>query len=271
MTTSIAGNNVLNRWKEGAGIPQSQTGGNFFSRAAADLPAGRPVPNESFLTPTPEEFRTTVTKVAPLQIDAKTGAPTRLAIFSRPALESRAEVERALEACRERKPRLPLVSDGEARLVAGESWPAGPLPQWVRLLANFPGEATGRIRTLRSAEDQGDLSPLMKAQVSWIIARQDRAWYATGLARQRLRELGQTDEQIFLLDGARTSFAPAAQALYTVAQKLAATPVVLTDDDIALALKETSPRDVVQLINYVTARAYFDRVTEPAGLSLEPK
>jgi hypothetical protein len=44
---------------------------------------------------------------------------------------------------------------------------------------------------------------------------------------------------------------------------------VLTDAEVAEALKRTSPRDVVQLINYVTNRASFNRITEAAGLQLE--
>lgn len=271
MTISIAGNNSLNRWKEGAGVPQSQSGGNFFRRGDNPLPADRPLPIESFLTPTPEQFQKTVTRVAPLQVDAKTGTPTRLAVSSRPALESRAEVEEALEVCRRRAPRLPLFSVGEARAAVGDAWPEGPVPQWVRLLANFPTEAKNRIQTMRSAEEKGDLKPVLKAQVSWIIARQDRAWYATGLAQARLRELGQTDDQIYSLDGNWAGFTPVERALFTIARKLAVTPVVLTDDDVTEGLKLTGPREVVQLISYVTGRAWFDRVTEAAGLQLESK
>ena len=54
-----------------------------------------------------------------------------------------------------------------------------------------------------------------------------------------------------------------------MARKLAASPVVLTDDDVAQAVKLAGPRDVVQLISYTTTRASFDRITEAAGLQLE--
>jgi hypothetical protein len=113
------------------------------------------------------------------------------------------------------------------------------------------------------------LSPLLKAQVSWIIARQDRAWYATGQCLEKLRALGQTDDQIFALDGDWKEFTPAEQALFQFARHQAATPIALTDEDVALALKLTGPRQVVQLINFVTSRAYFDRVTEAAGLPVD--
>jgi hypothetical protein len=51
-----------------------------------------------------------------------------------------------------------------------------------------------------------------------------------------------------------------------VARKLAASPIVLTDQEVAEAVKANNARDVVQLISYVTNRAYFNRITEAAGL-----
>jgi hypothetical protein len=175
----------------------------------------------------------------------------------------------ALDAARKRTPRLPLVEDDKARALLPEYPAKGPLPQWVRLLANFPASGKSRIVSLQSADEKGDLKPLLKAQVCWIIARQDRAWYATGEAKRRLKDLGQSDDQIFKLDGDWSDFTPAERASFTVARKLAASPIILTDDDVAKALKLTSPRDVVQLISYTTDRASFDRITEAAGLQLE--
>lgn len=120
-------------------------------------------------------------------------------------------------------------------------WPQGPLPQWVRLLANFPVHGKSRIASQREAEEKGNLKPLLKAQVSWIVARQDRAWYALGEAKRRLRESGQSDEQIYRLDGACEDFTPAERALFTTARQLAASPIVLTDAEVAEAVKLTSP------------------------------
>jgi hypothetical protein len=161
------------------------------------------------------------------------------------------------------------VDEDKARALLPDDGPKGPLPQWVRLLANFPRDGKGRIVELRAADEKGDLKPLLKAQVSWIVARQDRAWYALGQAGRRLRELGWPDEQTYRLDGPWKDFTPAERALFTVARKLAASPIVLTDEDVAEAVKLTSPGEVVQLISYTTGRALFDRVTEAAGLQLE--
>jgi alkylhydroperoxidase family enzyme len=273
MILSVAGNNAINRWKEGAGIPQMKDGGNFNRRANAGAVAA-PAPaqeaaHQTYLTPTPEKFQARITRVAPVLNDPKTGEPTKLTVSRRAPLESRAEAEKALEATRTRTPRLPLLDDAKARAVVSEILPEGPLPQWVRLVANFPREGLARVTSVKSAEEKGDLSPLLKAQVSWIIARQDRAWYAAGLARRRLSELGQSDDRIFQLDGDWSGFTPAERAQFTLARKLAASPVVLTDADVAEAVKLVGPRDVTQLISYTTTRASFDRITESAGLRLE--
>ena len=297
MILSVAGNNSINRWKEGAGIPQSSGGGNFGRRpeneqggrrtaneqggrkSEGDQAGRRPIAEQgerpgrtdahSYLTPTSSKFQQSVTKVAPIRIDATTGQATRQGDSNRPALESRQEVERRLSAARTRQPRLPLVDAEDAREVVKDSFPDGPLPQWVRLLANFPGSAPRQISGIISAETNNDLSPLLKAQLSWIIARQDRAWYATGLAKASLEKLGWANDQIYLLDGDWSSFTPAERSLFTLARKLAATPVVLTDHDVAEAIRLTSPRDVVQTISYVTSRASFNRITESAGLRID--
>lgn len=268
MVLSVAGNNSINRWKEGVGVPQSSGGGSNIGRPTEPGAAPQPEAAHTYLTATSDAYLDRITRVAAVTFD-ESGQPTTQTISLRPPLESRDEVERALSACAAREPRLPVLNDAEARAVVSQSWPEGPLPPWVRLLANFPRDGVSRINSIRSAEEGGDLDPLLKAQVAWIIARQDRAWYATGQAKQRLQELGQSEDEIYQLDGDWSEYPPAVQALFTVARKLAASPVVLTDDDVARAVELAGPRVVVQLISYTTNRAAFDRITEAAGLRLE--
>jgi alkylhydroperoxidase family enzyme len=266
MILSIAGNNALNRWKEGVGVPQSKDLSGFLRRAESPAAPEALLPIKSFLTPTPEKYKNEISKVAPLLFEAGPQGDSRLAVCRRPHLEARAEVEKVLADCRNRTPRLPLLEESEAGKVLSETWPAGPLPQWVRLLANFPKDGKARIVSLRAAWDKGDLKPLLKAQVSWLIARQDRAWYAVGEAKQRLVQQGWSEEQIYQLDGDWAGFTSTERALFTVARNLAASPMVLTDDDVAKAVKLAGERDVVQLISFTTNQASFDRITEAAGL-----
>jgi len=269
MILSMAGNNSINRWKEGVGVPQSEGGGGFGRRTEGTAAVETPARPHSYLTPTSDQYQTKVTLVAPLFIDEATGQATKRTVFARPKLQSRSQAEQALADAGKRAPRLPLVDEAKTREVLGDDAPAGPLPQWMRLVMNFPSSGKRLVASTRFADEKGDLSLLLKAQVSWIIARQDRAWYALGQAQRRLKELGQTDDQIFALDDSWDRFSPKERAQFTVAQKLAASPVVLTDDDVATAVKLAGPRDVVQLVSYITNRAAFDRITEAAGLQIE--
>lgn len=265
MILSMAGNNAINRWKEGAGIPQSANGGGFGKDKEPKEPA-----KHSYLTPTSDKYKGVVSKVAPLAIDEKTGKPTTVTICRRPALESREEVEKALDAARTRTPRLPLAAEDKARELLPEgSAKDAAVSQFVRLLANFPAQGKARVASQIAADEKGDLKPLLKAQASWIIARQDRAWYATAEAKKRLLALGQTADQISKLDGDWKEFTETERALFTVAKKLGASPVVLTDEEVAAAVKLAGARDVVQMIQYVTTRASFDRITEAAGLQAD--
>jgi hypothetical protein len=81
--------------------------------------------------------------------------------------------------------------------------------------------------------------------------------------------LGLTEDEIFALDGDWKGFSEGDRSLFTFAKHLAASPIAATDEDAALALNRTSPALLVQTINHVTSCAYFDRVTEAAGLPVE--
>jgi alkylhydroperoxidase family enzyme len=268
MILSMAGNNAINRWKEGTGVPQSESGGGF-GRNKGETPPKEPPVKHTYVTPTSDAFKSKVTLVAPVEVEARPGEVTVATVCRRPAMETREDVEKALEAARQRTARLPLVDESKAREVLGDAAPAGSVPQWMRLLANFPVQGKARVASQRSAEASPDLTPLQRAQIAWVIARQDRAWYAAGRAKRTLNELGQTNDQVYALDGDWQLFSPADLSLLTVARKLAASPIVLTDAEVAEALKLTGPKQVVQTINLTAQCASFDRITEAAGLRLE--
>ncbi len=278
MLLSMAWNNSINRWKEGLGVPQSPDEGGYSRMASFGTTNGAvpsnadSLPHGSYLTPTSEKYRSKITQVAP--ISSASGSPadgaTVAAICQRPPLESFEEVIAKLQQAHERASRLPLIDANVTRKLMDLDTPNDqPVPNWMRLLAHFPEEGVRRAKTLVDADSNTDLNPLLKAQLSWIIARNDHAWYAVGESLQRLRAQGQNDDQIRLLDGDWTSFSEADQSLFRLAKSLAASPVVLTDREVSKALELTGPATVVQTVNYVTHRAAFDRITEAAGLPLE--
>ena len=272
MVLSMAGNNSINRWKEGIAVPQNKDEGGF-SRVGGG-PANNPIEQSadaqrsrgSYLTPTSPAFEKTVSKIVVLS--EKSDVPNTCATVSRrPALESRDFVEKMLLECKTRKPRIPLMDESKTREnIPGTASMVGQLPNWVRLLARFPTAGSSRFDSILASENKGDISPLLKAQLSWILARQDRAWYALARARDQLSSLDQSTEQIFALDGDWSSFSAREQALFRIAKNLGNAPVVLSTIEVKEGMEAAGARDVVQVISFTTSRAAFNRITEAFGL-----
>src|SRR5262249_18448917 len=115
----------------------------------------------------------------------------------------------------------------------------------------------------------GKLDKKLCAKVWWIAARQDRAWYALGHARKRLLRLGVSEKGIWALDGSWAGFTPGERAAFSLARKVTATPFKVTDDDIAILRNPYSDSEVAELVYQLCTVAFFDRLTEAAGLQLE--
>jgi hypothetical protein len=115
-----------------------------------------------------------------------------------------------------------------------------------------------------------ELSIPLQAMLDWVVARQDRAWYAIRLADEDIEKANVSKSTVQALDGdLRQSSAHLAERdrlLLIVAKNLAASPIVLTDAQVDDAIRVAGPRAVTQVINYTTFRAAFDRITEAAGL-----
>jgi alkylhydroperoxidase family enzyme len=248
----VTGNfNAMNRWTGALRIPQEAH--------RVYVPEGGIGPKASV----------GASRVAPLGLELASASATSPLESRRPPLESRAEVESALAACRTRTPRLPLADETASRAVLPSGWTPKVVPQWVRLLANFPKAGAARVALHKAAEDKGKLDPRLRAQVAWIAARNDRAWYAVGEARRRLRDLGQTDDQVFALDGSWDAFTPADRAAFALSKTLTTDPALVTDAAVAAVRKHFSDYQTAEIIHHVTEAAFFDRVTEAAGLRCE--
>jgi alkylhydroperoxidase family enzyme len=262
---AVGGFNAMNRWTGALRIPQED--------------------HRDYDGPVAETARGRRSLVAPLAEDG-TAAPSR-----RPALESAAEVEAALSAARTRPARIALVEESAARAVLPNEPADAPLPHWARLLARFPKHGPARVAMHRAAESDGVLDARTKAIVAYVAARHDRAWYALDLARRRLAELGFTRDEVAALDelskpltaperglleagragaGAEARAIPADRVVASFARKLTTDPARIEDADVESLKVHFGDREVAEIIFHVTEAAYFDRLTEAAGLPLEP-
>jgi hypothetical protein len=265
MLGSIAGNNAINRWKEGTGVPQMRDGGNF----------GRTGKNEhsSYLTVTSDKFATKKSTVVAFDAGALSPQGGAATFCKRPALLTGDALQEKLRWATSRTPQLPLVDEAKAREVLGDSASSGTLPQWQRLLAHFPVAGKRLVGAVLAAQQSDELSAKLQAQINWVTARQDRAWYLTALAQQELKAAGIDHARISVLDGDLSKEIPALEererCLILLAKNLASSPIVLTDAEVAKAIAVAGPRAVTQTINYTCYRAALNRITEAAGLSAQ--
>jgi len=275
MCLSMSWNNAINRWKEAIGVPQNREEGGY-SRMLRDYEREqKPIPEElaklpvgSYLTETPIKFRDTPSIVAPLGGDGSSTDSAGLPRSAARVRETYAEVEQILAALPERKATLELL-DPQTTRERLDLPPSTPVAHWMQLLARFPLEGVQRARGVMSLEKLTALPPLLRAQIAWIVARQDRAWYALAMARDALQDRGLTTDQIALLDGDWSEYTAEERSLFQLASSLAASPVVLHDQHVQEALAAAGPERVVQAIELVTQLAAFQRITEIAQLPAE--
>ncbi|MFO0890059.1 MAG: hypothetical protein U0790_13080 [Isosphaeraceae bacterium] len=248
--TAVAGFNAMNRWTGALSIPQED--------------------HRVYLTPTPDAFKAARSLVAPLPDEKPASGPVCARPANRGALESTEQVAAALDACRKRTPRLPLASEQAARAVLPSDWSESePLPEWVRLLANFPKGGKAWVAQTFYSQTKGKLSPKLKADIAYVSARHDRAWYALGHAARRLRDLGLGDNEIRALDHPGDATPQPERLVLALAEKLTVNPALIVDSDIANLRKHFSDHEVAEIVYHVTQAAFFDRLTEAAGLRLE--
>ncbi len=255
--------NAMNRWTGALRIPQEE--------------------HREYLTATSDKYRTLPSRIAPAaEAAAKVAAPTQ-----RPEPDTGAAVTAALNASRTRTPRLPLVDEAQARQILGASAPAtGPVPQWMRLLATFPKAGPQRVALYQAAQQNGELEPKFKAIVAYVAARNDRAWYALGHAIQRLKAAGLSEAQIASLDAQSQPLSaqertllkqtdpakqvPASRVVAAFARKLTTEPARIDDFDVESLRVFFSDKATAEVIHQVAEAAFFDRLTETSGLTLEP-
>jgi AhpD family alkylhydroperoxidase len=247
---AVAGFNAMNRWTDGLNIP-GEAGGDFFGKEGKKV--------ASFSTPASPKYAEFVSRVAALpERCVKASAP---AWPARPKLEDRAAVEAAWAAAR--TPRLPVAAD--AKPLGNEA----AAPNWVKMLGVFPNSTKGRVAGLKAGMEAGKLSPRLKAAVAWAAAREDRAWYALFVARDRLKAAGLSDDQVFGLDTDAAALPEKERRALVFARKLSAAPATVSDTDVEALRKEFTDFEVAELVHHVCNAAFFDRATEAARLPLD--
>jgi alkylhydroperoxidase family enzyme len=244
MISSIAGFNSMNRWTDGLAIPQEK--------------------HREFLTPASAKF-----KDRPSQVALLTDTNGLLPVSARrPTPATRAQIDQAFAECRKRASWIELAPADEARKLLPEEAAGGSAPNWVRLLI-LTKTGQGRIKGQYVLQAKGNLEPKLRAQINWIAAYHDRAWYALAHAELRLRSLGASDHDIAALAGRWDSSSENEAAVFRLVRTSTATPMSVTDNDFVALRRHYSDQQVAEVVHRICEAAYFNRVTEATQLPLE--
>ncbi len=253
IVSAVAGFNATNRWTGPLRIKQDVT--------------------FQFVRPTGSEYAAAVTKIGPVDEHSNAKDFAAPKARPRPALESRESVAAQLDAAKKREPRLKLATVAETQAALSAQAGDAP-PQWMRLLVAGPagsGSSSNveRIASYGAVFDKGTLDPRYKAMIAYVGARNDRAWYALGHAMNRLRELGWSDESIFALDDPEKLTSAEDREVALFARKITLDPALIDDGDFERMRKLFDDKKVAEVVYVTTQAAFFDRLTEGAGLQLE--
>lgn len=240
---TVAGYNSTNRWTASTGIPQDQS---FFGDEPSQLD-----------TPTSAEFTSIETKVAPFDYKP------------RPTWETREEVEAAINACLTRTALVKLPNMDAARQAIAADTPGVTPPVWVQAMSYTPQTALRNWKLRQAIARDGKLATNIKAQIAWVVARENRAWYSAAHARTRLLALGATADALYSIGADESAFSPAERATFAFARKLTSAPHTVADEDVAGLRKLFSYNEVAEIIFLVCDANSFDRFTETLKLPLE--
>jgi alkylhydroperoxidase family enzyme len=240
---TVARYNAVNRWTASTGIPQDQS---FGGEEQTELE-----------TPTSPEFANVPSLVAPLDVPA------------RPDWESPQDLQAALADTRTRTPLVELPAVDASKAVIAADTPGATPPVWLRAMSELP-IALEAWRQRQGLVRDGQTDAKLRAQIAYVSARENRAWYAAGHARTRYLALG-GDEQ------ALASFAALEQAATTpghaealrFARKLTSAPHTIVDDDVERLKAHFSNHEIAEIIDVTCDANGFDRFTEVLRLPLE--
>ena len=186
----------------------------------------------------------------------------------KPIPATRPEIKQALEALKDREPRLPLpapaegetsVNNGRMRaLYLPESWVAG-------------GSRTrppGQSRNFRGPwiDPNAKLDYGLTRACFWVVSRGNNCHYCLGHQELALRHAGYSEDQVAAIDSDWSQFEPRQQAALGYARKLTLEPQLVGDEDVA-KLKElyTDPEIIVLTYNICRFNA-TNRWTDGMGI-----
>jgi alkylhydroperoxidase family enzyme len=186
-----------------------------------------------------------------------------------PTLATHEQREQAISAARHRAARVTLPTiEAARRELAGVIGSRAPY-EWERALAQLPVNGKAHVRTWNTILGDEHLAPRLKAELAYITAVNNQAWYAAAHAAHRLKQLGAPAEDCTHLFVGHERSIDGATAAYRLAVKITTDPHLITDTDVARVREHFSDAETAEIIQVICMANLFDRFTESLGLPLE--
>jgi alkylhydroperoxidase family enzyme len=183
----------------------------------------------------------------------------------KPIPATRPEIKVALEALKDRSPRLPLPApaDGEQSVNNGrmrvlylpESWSSS----WGR-----PAQAHNTRGPW--IDPNARLDYALTRACFWVVSRGNNCHYCLGHQELALRRAGWNDDTIAAIDCDWSQFDPRQQAALTFARKLTLEPQLISDEDIAALKSEFSDPEIIELTFNIARFNATNRWTDGLGI-----
>jgi uncharacterized peroxidase-related enzyme len=198
--------------------------------------------------------------VTPIAAADEPSATPKPVPATRPALKA------ALEALRQRQPRIPLpkVQSGDASHDAflPETWGrGGGLSYLVQIMSRGARDLGAATRANSDA--------LLTDLAFWVVSRGNNCQYCLGHQEIKLRLAGVNYDTVGALDSDWSRFPPREQAALTFARKLTLEPFAIAEGDIAALKKQFTDDKIVDLAFCVAVFNSVNRWTDGLGLPQE--
>lgn len=177
---------------------------------------------------------------------------------------TRPEIKLALEALKEREPRLPLppptaddpsVNNGRMR--------AEYLPEsWVGSFTRRPPGHSGR----NWRDPNAKLDHVLTRSCFWVVSRGNNCHYCLGHQELALRFAGVDDDTVAALDSDWSGFDSKLQAAIAIARRLTLEPQLISDHDIERLKSEFSDDEIIELAYTISRFNATNRWTDGMGL-----
>ena len=240
---TVARFNATNRWTDGMGIPQDK---HFNDERESTL-----------TTPTSSTYQNRKSIVVP-----ETRTP-------RPPVASLDQIGQAIAAGASRSPRVALPTNEEARKVLADAIGDRAPLAWEQALSALPVNGPAHVKIWNTITMDDNLTPRLKAEIAFITAANNGAWYAAAHAANRLKQLGASPEDLTSLLKVHEPGEGGAAAAYHLAATSTRDPHLITDADVAALRKGYSDQETAEIVQVICMANLFDRFTESLGLPVE--